>query len=295
MIDKKSPQNAHSRKICVRTKGRKMGRYFLSKILILKNNFGITSALILVATLGACGIDGEYTFPTLVNDFYDVSTAAPSQSVQLVKRDVEAPNVFQVTEAGLWDGRLSLGGVWVAHPDVTEPERVIIRNQTNDTFVIGTLFRRERNNPDQSLQVSSDAAATLELLAGSPTQLQVTALRPEEFSDAPQATPIADFEALTDIAAALPVSSPRPANPPPAPGLRRAFIQVGIFSIENNARGTADRLRSAGIVPTVLKQTSQDRTFWRVIIGPTTSENERSELLSQVKSQGFEDAYFVTN
>ena len=43
----------------------------------------------------------------------------------LVERDVEAPGVFQVTEAGLWDGRPSLGGVWVAHPDVTEPERVI--------------------------------------------------------------------------------------------------------------------------------------------------------------------------
>ncbi|MEC7965217.1 MAG: SPOR domain-containing protein, partial [Pseudomonadota bacterium] len=40
-----------------------------------------------------------------------------AQSVTLVERDIEAPDVFQQTEAGLWDGRPSLGGVWVAHPD----------------------------------------------------------------------------------------------------------------------------------------------------------------------------------
>jgi hypothetical protein len=85
----------------------------------------------------------------------DVVTVAP-QNVQLVERDVEAP--FQVTEAGLWDGRPSLGGVG-SPIRRREPERVIIRNQTNGTFVIGALFRRERDNPGPSLRVSSDAAA----------------------------------------------------------------------------------------------------------------------------------------
>ena len=273
-----------------------MAKYVLGKALISKNKFGVTLAITLVAFLGACGENNGLTLPTLGDASYDASTIEPSQSVQLVELDVEAPNVFQVTEAGLWDGRPSLGGVWVAHSDVTEPERVIIRNQANGSFVIGSLFRRESNNLDPSLQVSSDAATTLKMLAGSPTQLQVTALRREKFSDAPQATPTADFEASPDIAAAaMPVPSPRPTTPPSTPGLKSTFIQVGLFSIENNARGAADRLRSNGIVPTVLKQTSQGRTFWRVIIGPTTSENERSELLSQVRAQGIEDAYFVTN
>ncbi|MFB1024148.1 MAG: SPOR domain-containing protein, partial [Octadecabacter sp.] len=96
-------------------------------------------------------------------------------------------------------------------------------------------------------------------------------------------------------ATALPVPSPRPTAAPSASGLDRAFIQIGIFSVEDNARGTADRLRGTGIVPTVLEQTSQGRTFWRVIVGPASSESERAELLRQVKAQGFEDAYFVTN
>ena len=128
--------------------------------------------------------------------------AEVTRSVQLVERDVEAPEVFQVTENGLWDGRPSLGGVWVAHPDVTDPERVIIRNRDNGKFVIGALFRRERENPGPRLQVSSDAAEALGVLAGAPTELNVTALRREE---APEAAPVPESaisDETTDLAAA---------------------------------------------------------------------------------------------
>ncbi len=303
-----------------------MTQEYSSKTLVSRKNLGMALAMTSVLALSACDENGEFAFPTAGGNGDGETTVSTSQSVQLVERDVEAPDAFQVTEAGLWDGRPSLGGVWVAHPDVSEPERVIIRNQANGTFVIGALFRRERDNPGPSLQVSSDAADALEMLAGSPTQLQVTALRREEVSETPQAMPTADFEAPSDIAAApiestpldspdpiaaaaaaietaeaaapavvAPVPSPRPAAAPAASGLSKPFIQIGIFSVEENARGTADRMRSTGIVPTVLEQSSQGRTFWRVIVGPATSESERADLLRQVKAQGFEDAYFVTN
>ncbi|WP_254216506.1 SPOR domain-containing protein [Tabrizicola sp. TH137] len=109
------------------------------------------------------------------------ATAAPSaRSVTLVDRDVEAPEVFQVTDQALWDGRPSLGGVWVASPDATDPERVILRNPANGKFVIGALFKREVFNPGPKLQISSDAAEALGLLAGQPGTLSVTALRREE-------------------------------------------------------------------------------------------------------------------
>ncbi|WP_050927648.1 SPOR domain-containing protein [Aestuariivita boseongensis] len=117
-------------------------------------------------------------------DVNEVSSAAAPAATRLIERDVEAPEVFQVTEAGLWDGRPSLGGVWVAHPDVAEPERVIIRNSANGKFVIGALFRRERDIPGPRLQTSSDAAAALGMLAGAPVELNVTALRREEVPDA---------------------------------------------------------------------------------------------------------------
>lgn len=109
-----------------------------------------------------------------------VASVPSATSVKLIDHDIEAPQVFQTTDKGLWDGRPSLGGVWVATPDAKDPERVIIRNPTNGKFVIGALFRREADNPGPKLQISSDAADALGMLAGEPATLNVTALRREE-------------------------------------------------------------------------------------------------------------------
>lgn len=132
-----------------------------------------------VLLLAGCGENSRPGFLKSETDASD-SGAARSSSTKLVERDVESPDAFQVTEDGLWDGRPSLGGVWVAYPGVQDPERVIIRNQSNGKFVIGALFRRERENPGPKMQVSSDAANALGMLAGQPATLNVTALRREE-------------------------------------------------------------------------------------------------------------------
>lgn len=281
--------------------------------------------------LAACDESGQFTNPFQEAAVSGEETGeADASSVKLVERDVEAPDVFQVTDMGLWDGRPSLGGVWVAHPDVKEPERVIIRNNENSKFVIGALFRRERENPGPVLQVSSDAAAALGMLAGAPSQLNVTALRREETPD-PEAAPAAaaptgDLDApdmieestldpadavagaaaaldevddTSEITPAADASAPPPTSAPdprPEPSsLEKPYIQTGIFSVEQNARNTATAMRQAGMVPVVKKQSSQGKAFWRVIVGPAGSKSERSVLLEKIKGVGFDDAYPVTN
>lgn len=280
-------------------------------------------------------------------------TATPASSVRLVDRDVEAPEVFQVTDSGLWDGRPSLGGVWVASSDAKDPERVIIRNQANGKFVIGALFRRERENPGPKLQISSDAAAALGMLAGQPAELNVTALRREEpAAAAPAATaPIldaaetvetetlaataaaaidsadasaaaapvapapvekkrpwwkkkpAEVEAVvvaeTDSAApvatpaATPAAAPaaRPAAPAPASG--KSLIQLGIFSVEANAKRAADMVTKAGAPAEVRREESKGKAYWRVVAGPAATPADRAALMAKVKGLGFADAYFV--
>lgn len=246
-----------------------------------------------------------------------------SSSTKLVERDVEAPDVFQVTEAGLWDGRPSLGGVWVAHPDAKEPERVIIRNSANGKFVIGALFRREREIPGPRVQASSDAAAALGMLAGAPVELNVTALRREAEelpaepapSELPETSSLDEAETaalstgaieatpLDPIAGAAAAIDAAPTPAPKAPvapssqisSLEKPFIQIGIFSVEANAKSTAGQMRNAGLIPTVLEQSSNGKPFWRVVVGPAQTKSERSQLLKSVKSTGFSDAYAVTN
>ncbi len=278
--------------------------------------------------LGAAGIltgcEGGVDMPPFLQPKDKPAETAPAQDTRtkLVERDVEAPEVFQVTEAGLWDGRPSLGGVWVAHPDVSEPERVIIRNTANGKFVIGALFRRERAIPGPRIQASSDAAAALGMLAGAPVQLNVTALRREavepetppeaaapDSPEAPEAVeetaldPIggaaAAIEATAPDAEAPPTPAPKPATPPaPAPkasSLDKPYIQIGIFSVHQNAERTADQMRRAGMVPTVFEQEANGKPFWRVVVGPARTRSERSTLLKKVKETGFSDAYAVTN
>ena len=118
-----------------------------------------------------------------------------------IERDVEAPEVFNMEEAGLWDGRPSLGGVWVAHPGADDPERVMIRNAGNGEAVIGALFRRERDNPGPRFQVSSEAANALGILPGAPTTIRVVALRLEQVQAAPAPEPEQAPERMAGTAA----------------------------------------------------------------------------------------------
>lgn len=282
-----------------------------------------------LAALAGCGEDFQ-PFSNIGTRNATGDGPAPIGATRLVERDIEAPDVFQVTEEGLWDGRPSLGGVWVAHPSADDPERVIIRNEENGRFVIGALFRREIDGPGPDLMISSDAAAALNILAGDPTRVQVTALRREEVADpvvAPApgaeptlaaaestaiatpeitATPIGDpiAAAAAAISQAEQAQSPAPASQP-APvalasalpsdaALERPFVQIGIFSVQENANNTAQALRNAGLVPTIYDQSTNGRRFWRVVVGPAQSAEDRASILRAVGDLGFADAYPVT-
>ncbi|WP_270728846.1 SPOR domain-containing protein [Shimia sp. Alg240-R146] len=284
-----------------------------------------TAMLALSLLLSACEEGEGFSFgkgPDTTSS--EPSTANSSNTTKLVERDVEAPEVFAVSEAGLWDGRPSLGGVWAAHPDVASPERVIIRNQANGKFVIGALFRREREIPGPRIQVSSDAAEALGLLAGQPVELNMTALRREEVAPEPEVseteapaevadveeTPLEPIAAASAAIAAAEASATPAATPAPAPApaaqsevapkptsssLSKPYVQIGIFSVEANANNAAKQMKTAGLTPLIKKTTSGSKTFWRVIVGPATTRADLKSMTKTVHGTGFTDAYAVTN
>jgi cell division septation protein DedD len=288
-------------KECAPQQGHKMARATI-KIFLL-----VTTAAF---GLAACQ-SGSNPFGSNDNSDESTTAVASETSVRLVDRDVEAPQVFQVNDDALWDGRPSLGGVWVASPDATDPERVILRNPGNGKFVIGALFRRERINPGPALQISSDAAAALDILAGRPTKINVTALRREEIKaetpdaarpilDANETVSTSSLDAVSTASAALDkVAPPKPAAPiKPAPTNPAAAktggngqIQIGIFSVEANADRASGTLTKAGIPASVSKGNSQGKDFWRVT---ATATSARDATLAKVKGLGFTDAYFLS-
>lgn len=307
-------------------------------------------------------------------DGEETATLGPDEP-KVEIRDVDRPDVFSVTENGLWDGRPSLGGVWVAHPDVTDPERVKITNTKTGKNIAGALFRRERSNPGPRIQVSSDAAAALGMLAGQPTELKIIAVRQEEIIIEPAPLPLSDEDVTEDAAAndepastkaetesaeaelatdgaeeaprrrgfwgrfrdslrnkteeeheaaeavataesaaapevetapldpvasaaAAAIDEAERTEPQPAPassGLKNPYVQVGLFSVEENASAAAASLRQAGIVPQIRGQESGGKTFWRVFVGPMSSADDQAALLAQIKRLGYSDAFLVPN
>lgn len=293
------------------------------------NMAGAAVRHLILAALAAGGLaacqDGTSPFAAKTADGGGPVAVGGATSVRLVDRDVEAPEVFQTTDMALWDGRPSLGGVWVASATAQDPERVILRNTENGKFVIGALFRRERDNPGPALQISSDAAAALGLLAGQPAKVSVTALRREEnpaTTDAskplldvaetaegeapgagttpevlPKQAAIAAAPAPSPAAAAAPVpaaaspAAPKPAAAPAATAAGAHVLQIGIFSVEANATRTAEVLRKAGLAAAIRPGQTQGKAHWSV----TASGSDRAALLAKAKSLGFADAYFVKN
>ena len=266
---------------------------------------GLITGLVSGCELGKGG--GAVTSEPLdaAADGTGTDSVAPSTSVRLVDRDVEAPDDFQTTDKALWDGRPSLGGVWVAATNVSDPMRVIMRNPANGKFVIGALFRREADNPGPKLQISSDAADALGLVAGEPATINVTALRRDEVATTPDANrplldtseTVADEPAAQVAADAVTAIEPKPAEPvvaapvaepaPAAPAAGEKSIQIGIFSVEDNAKRAVATLAKAGVTATVRTETSLGKPLWSVI---ATGD---AAVLAKIKAAGFADAYFL--
>ncbi|HEY0213893.1 MAG TPA: SPOR domain-containing protein [Paenirhodobacter sp.] len=244
--------------------------------------------------------------------------------------EVEVPTAYARTEAGLWDGRPSLGGVWVAHPGVKAPRRVMIHNTENGKSIAGAMFRRERDLPGTRLQVSSDAAQALGMLAGAPAKLSVIALEqaPPPVAEAPKkaapeqppakaAAPVAAARATATATAtaikaanAKPVSVPTPAKMPasaakaptqtvagqtPAPVTTPPgyYVQLGLFSVEQNARQATEALASATTEGEVRKHVSGAKTYWSVVAGPAKTPADQELLLKKVRGLGYADAYAI--
>ena len=251
----------------------------------------------------------------------DTSNNAPRTMTNLVERALEAPNIVKISEPGLWDGQPSLGGIWVAHPDVKDPEKVIIRNLQNKKFVIGAIFRREREFSGPSLRLSSDAANALGISAGQPTNLSVIALQSKSV---PAETPKAETSenqvleerldpiqqmvnwafrqfstrsyGQTDDTAETAITAVDAPTPAPKPrSLSKPYLQIGIFSVEANARDTVSSMTAKGLSASMSRLTLNNKSFWRVIVGPAATMANMSAMIKTVRAAGFDDAYAVKN
>ena len=215
-----------------------------------------------------------------------VGTLSKPLGIEFKENDVEAPEIFNAEGLAYWDGQSSLGGVWITHPNVDQATRVLIKDKYGGKSVIGAIFNRSGEDNEKRMLLSSEAAASLGVEANENRIITVTALRALKT--------VKSIKNKSDVKSAESKVVSLQNSGSENIALSKPYIQVGIFSIEQNARNTAEVMHQLNIQPTVKEQTSRNKTFWRVIVGPAVDMNERSTLLQKVKAVGFGDAYAVS-
>ncbi len=271
-----------------------------------------------ILLLGAC--EGGINLPT------SSAPAAAGTTIETIETDVAAPEAFSITDKALWDGRPTFGGVWIAYPDIDQPERVRISNPDNGKTVIGALYKREREFPGPKIELSADAAAALGVLAGMPTELTIVALRRKTVEvevEAP-ADPLAPPDdiapplhrpaslatpAPTPVPEPTPEPAPVPATPAatatpavtatplpaaqntPDPQATEIYIQVSTTQTKSKAEEIKRTLERAGLDVEIREQKAGDKTLYRVIVGPATSQDAFKIMMGTVRSLGYKDAF----
>jgi DedD protein len=82
-----------------------------------------------------------------------------------------------------------------------------------------------------------------------------------------------------------------PAAAPSAPAYRDYWVQAGAFSAKIRAEGAREILASKGITSIIENRVVDGKTWYRVRVGPYTSENEANYWLSLVKTiDGFTES-----
>ena len=85
--------------------------------------------------------------------------------------------------------------------------------------------------------------------------------------------------------------SAKPASDDPKKAYRDYWVQAGSFSTRERADGVKSTLGTKGISAIVTNQEINGNTFYRVRVGPYTSQNEADYWLAMIKSiDGFQES-----
>ena len=186
-----------------------------------------------------------------------VGTLSKPLGIEFKENDVEAPEIFNAEGLAYWDGQSSLGGVWITHPNVDQATRVLIKDKYSGNSVIGAIFNRSGDDNEKRMLLSSEAAASLGVEANENRIITVTALR--ALKTVKSVKNKSDAKSTETKVVSLQNSGSENI------ALSKPYIQVGIFSIEQNARNTAEVMNQLNIQPTVKEQTVEIRLFGELL------------------------------
>lgn len=165
-------------------------------------------------------------------------------------------------------------GMSAAHKSLPLPAYVQVTNLANGRKVIVRVNDRGPFHGGRIIDLSYAAASKLDMLGSGTARVEVQAIDPRSWSGSS-----AQVRAIT--------SAPAP-TPQVVAGSGR-FLQVGAFSLQ----ATADEARRhlEGLLPgyqvRIVPLQRQDRTLYRVQVGPVQLNANLAELVSRIEAAGY--------
>jgi len=155
-----------------------------------------------------------------------------------------------------------------AHKTLPLPSYVRVTNLANGRSVVLRVNDRGPFVGNRIIDLSYTAAWKLDMLK--------------------QGTAFVEVEALTPGSLSTTAAAVAPPAPAPLASAATLYIQAGAFSVEDNARRLADRLRAAGIPTVALREPAAPGRLWRVRVGPVADVAAYDRILSQLQGLGVE-------
>jgi DedD protein len=230
----------------------------------------------------------------------DLSRPIRPGSTGLIQNDQTSPVAVDLTEM-------------VKNPDdfkrlQTPPPASAVQENNNNIYINGEPINingefisgeqaadgsRARSNTNLVINVPTPPAPAVPALE--PARTAASPAKPA--AAAPQSKPPA-----VRPAAAKPAAAPRTApaataqTPKAAAGHTNFWVQTGAFSTQSRAEGVKEALAAKGITSIIENRNVDGKTFYRVRVGPYTSNSEAAYWLTLIKQiNGFEDSQIWQN
>jgi rare lipoprotein A len=177
-----------------------------------------------------------------------------------------------------FDGKLTSNGerydmyaMTAAHKTLPLPSYVRVRNLNNGQSVIVRVNDRGPFRENRLIDLSYAAAARLGIIGTGTGIVEVEGLSADE-----PVTQVASRPTLPDIIPKA-VASDSP----------RLYLQLGAFSLRENAESLRNRLLAANLKPVHIEPGEREGApVWRVRLGPVASVEESDQLGARVQAQG---------
>ena len=266
---------------------------------------------LLAATLPLMGCSGAYTpkflseaFPGLLGDApaiqeletdtqEQVLDPEPGTSTALLE-DEEQPEIFQATDLAMWDGRPTLGDIWVSVPGALQPERVMIRHDETGLEIKGAMFVADApTSKDAPIRLSPGAAKALGITPLEIAKISVTAIRREAPTE-----PVAPVVARSNSSLTLPMTDKNHPGGTPSPlspllsfadpfvepkDNRDGFVEVAQTIDPLGAHGIKDELFAASIPAEIQEDYIEGRSVYRIYASSETDPDTLGGTLQAIR------------